>query len=155
MLVKIISGGQTGVDRAALDAALELGFQCGGWCPKGRRAEDGPISKKYPLRETESEDYSIRTEWNVKDSDGTLIITCGTPIGGTAYTIAMAKVHKKPCLVIDLDNPPKEIIEQIGSWLVQYKIQILNIAGHRESNRHGIYDDAKRLIVKVLNKLSC
>lgn len=84
MLQRIISGGQTGADRAALDTALEHNFPCGGWCPKGRRAEDGTIAPRYPLKETDVYDYPVRTELNVKESDGTLVITKGKPTGGTA-----------------------------------------------------------------------
>jgi hypothetical protein len=87
---KIISGGQTGVDRAALDAALALNIPCGGWCPKGRKAEDGPIPERYPLQETSSADYRVRTEKNVTDSDGTLILTRGPVTGGTAYTVIVS-----------------------------------------------------------------
>lgn len=172
MKIVIISGGQTGVDRAALDSALELGFQCGGWCPKNRKAEDGPIDRKYPLKETDEDDYSIRTELNVRDSDGTLIITHGKPTGGTAYTIAMSRVHKKPLLVIDLIIPSPlvparrnfgggegwgkgVIVDKIYSWLTHHNIQTLNVAGPRESNMHGIYSDAKNLMIELLNKISC
>ena len=90
-LHKIVSGGQTGVDRAALDVALELGLPCGGWCPQGRRAEDGPIDPRYPLRETRAAAYPVRTRWNVRDSDGTLILTRGRPDRGTALTADLAK----------------------------------------------------------------
>ena len=93
MIKKIISGGQTGADRGALDAALKLDFPCGGWCPKGRRAEDGPLDPKYPLMDTPGSDYETRTEWNVRDSDGTLILTHGSEDeqeGGTALTIEIA-----------------------------------------------------------------
>lgn len=93
-MIKIISGGQTGVDRAALDAALQLGIPCGGWCPKGRKAKDGPIPDRYPLKETESGSYPVRTEMNVRDSDGTLILTWGRPTGGTALTVRLARRHK-------------------------------------------------------------
>lgn len=78
--LKIVSGGQTGVDRAALDVALELGLPCGGWCPKGRKAEDGVIHSRYPLKETPSEEYNERTTWNVRDSDGTLIVSDAPPL---------------------------------------------------------------------------
>ncbi|PSQ85488.1 MAG: molybdenum cofactor carrier, partial [Bacteroidetes bacterium QH_2_63_10] len=88
---KIISGGQTGVDRAALDAALAFNVPVGGWCPKGRRAEDGQIPDRYPLEETPSEAYEQRTAWNVRDSDGTLIITDGSLEGGTALTMTEAR----------------------------------------------------------------
>src|SRR5437870_6380616 len=97
MLTKIISGGQTGVDRAALDVALELGLPCGGWCPKGRRAEDGPIPARYPLAETPWSGYPQRTLWNVRDSDGTLILVDGEPDRGTQLTIELAKRKKKLC----------------------------------------------------------
>ena len=87
----VVSGGQTGVDRAALDVARELGIPCGGWCPRGRRAEDGPIPEAYPVRETPSTAYPERTAWNVRDSDGTLVITRGKPRGGTALTVSLAR----------------------------------------------------------------
>src|SRR4030042_3461464 len=93
---RIISGGQTGVDRAALDVAFELDIPCGGWCPKGRKAEEGPIDTRYPLQETVSVRYPIRTERNVRESDGTLILTWGKPSGGTALTIKFAQKNKKP-----------------------------------------------------------
>src|SRR5688572_16678238 len=103
--MKIISGGQTGVDRAALDVALELGLPCGGWCPKGRKAEDGVIDPKYPLQETSTDDYPQRTEKNVQDSDATLILTRGKPDGGTALTRSLAREHKKPCKVVNFLKP--------------------------------------------------
>ena len=178
--MKIISGGQTGVDRAALDVALELDLPCGGWCPRGRKAEDGRISEKYPLKETESEDYAIRTEWNVRDSDATLIITRGEPTGGTAYTIACCRIQNKPCLIIDLENSPSPRPsptrgegedklppspwggggggegDHVRNWLKHHCIRTLNIAGPRESNAPGIYKDAKKLLVIIglpLNRL--
>jgi len=103
-LQKIISGGQTGVDRAALDIGLELRIPIGGYCPKGRRSEDGTIPDKYPLTETSTANYGIRTEKNVIESDGTLILNVGQVSSGTAYTIKMAKRNKKPFLVIQLDE---------------------------------------------------
>src|SRR6516225_6913367 len=101
-IAKIISGGQTGVDRAALDVALELGIPCGGWCPKGRRAEDGPIPQRYPLQETGSKEYPVRTAKNVRQADGTLILTRGPSDRGTALSVRLAGKHKKPCLCVDL-----------------------------------------------------
>src|ERR1043166_1868000 len=102
----IRSGGQTGVDRAALDVALEWGVPCGGWCPRGRRAEDGPINPRYPLVETPWVGYPQRTEWNVRDSDGTLILTRGEADRGTALTIELASRYQKPCLVLALKGEP-------------------------------------------------
>jgi len=106
MIKKIVSGAQTGVDRAGLDAAMKLGVATGGWCPAGRLAEDGTIPEKYALTETESADYKVRTEWNVRDSDATLILNLGPLEGGTALTTELAKQHKKPCLIVRLDATP-------------------------------------------------
>ena len=150
--MKIISGGQTGVDRAALDVALELKLPCGGWCPKGRLAEDGKIASQYPLIETPTSDYSERTEWNVRDSDGTLILTYGTPIGGTGLTVEIAQILKKPLLILDLNNPlPKE---EVMDWIQSNQIQTLNVAGPRESFRtEGIYKVAKEYLKSFANLL--
>lgn len=138
--LKIVSGGQTGVDRAALDVALEKGLPAGGWCPRGRRAEDGPIPLGYPLRETESADYTERTERNVRDSDGTLIVTRGRPTGGTAYTIAMAEKWHKPVHVADL--AADAAIEPARQWLATQCVKTLNVAGPRESTTPGIHAEA-------------
>jgi len=97
MLNKIISGGQTGVDRAALDVGLALGLAVGGWCPKGRRAEDGGIPDRYPLMETPERNYQSRTRRNIEDSDGTLLLNQGKLDGGTALTVAHARQIGKPC----------------------------------------------------------
>lgn len=137
---KMISGGQTGVDRAALDAAIELGIAIGGYCPKGRRAEDGPINPGYPLIETPSADYPERTALNVRESDGTLILARGVPSGGTALTRNMAGQHAKPCLVIDLDTQGDP--RAVGIWLARHGIRTLNVAGPRESTNPGVYRQA-------------
>ncbi len=140
-LKKIISGGQTGVDRAALDAALEFGLSCGGWCPKGRKAEDGPIDARYPLRETSSTNYAVRTDKNVKDSDGTLVLTrLGRTSAGTALTIKLVQKHKKPHLVKDLFV--QKDLEPVRIWLEVNRIKVLNVAGPRESEVPGIYERA-------------
>src|SRR5256886_13993959 len=99
--LKIISGGQTGVDRGALDAALELGFSCGGWCPAGRLGEDGTIPKRYPVGELPNAGYAERTARNVADSDGTLVISNGVPLGGTRETVDRCIELQKPYLIID------------------------------------------------------
>ena len=145
---KIISGGQTGVDRAALDAAIELGIPCGGWCPKGRRAEDGPIDLKYPLKETKSEEYPFRTEANVIEADGTLILTIGKPTKGTAYTVQMAVKCKKPHLVVDMKKKIKP--EMVLEWARTHQVGVLNVAGPRESKFPGIYEQVKNFLKSIL-----
>jgi hypothetical protein len=149
MITKVVSGGQTGVDRAALDVALEHGIPCGGWCPKGRRAEDGSILSHYPVTETPSVEYAQRTEWNVRDADGTLILTRGPATGGTALTIEVARRLGKPCLVIDLDEPP--ISSTVPAWADKNRIQTLNIAGPRESTTPGTYERARRFLDSVFS----
>lgn len=131
----VISGGQTGVDRAALDVALLLQIPCGGWCPLGRLAEDGPIPNRYPLCEAGSAKVELRTELNVIDSDGTLILSVGTPTDGTDFTIACAKRYKKPHLVIDLADLPAPA--ECRTWFEAHEIRVLNVAGPRESHRPG------------------
>lgn len=149
MLEKIVSGGQTGVDRAALDVALELGLPCGGWCPKGRKAEDGPIALRYPLKETPSEDYAQRTIWNVRDSDGTLVLTRGQPTEGTALTIEVAERQGKPHLVMDLDEQP--VRASVQAWVTTHRIRVLNVAGPREEKSPGIYAQASQFLRRLLS----
>jgi hypothetical protein len=136
---KIVSGGQTGVDRAALDVALEFGIQCGGWCPKGRWAELAPIPEHYPnMIETDSEKPEQRTELNVQDSDGTLIILDGLQEGGTQYTIKMIQRHCKPYIVFDVLSETLTVTD-IAKWILYYRIRTLNVAGPRASESEGIY----------------
>src|SRR5262245_17550353 len=137
--IKIISGGQTGVDRAALDAAAELGLPTGGWCPKGRIAEDGTIPLRYALIELESADYADRTRKNVIESDATLILTptSDPPRGGTALTFQTAASNDKPHLIVALDN--SAAADEIRTWLSEVKPAILNVAGPRESHSPGLY----------------
>ena len=150
--LKIISGGQTGVDRAALDAAMALNLSYGGAVPKGRKAEDGPIHRKYAfLRELPTERYDVRTERNVCDGDATLILTIGKPKGGTAYTAACARMQGKPHLLVDLgEKTDEEIVERVKDWLAQTRPTILNVAGPRASQAPGIYDRAYRLLHRIL-----
>lgn len=151
-MIKIVSGGQTGVDRAALDVALELGLACGGWCPRGRCAEDGAIIPRYALRETPSEEYAQRTEWNVRDSDGTLLLTRGVPTGGTALTLEYARQLDRPYLIVDLEQPPD--VPAIRAWLRASSIRVLNVAGPRESKQPGIHAQAARLLHALLARPS-
>jgi len=146
--MKLISGGQSGVDRAALDVALELGIPCGGWCPQGRRAEDGVIASKYPLDQTPLVQYQQRTEWNARDSDGTLILTIGKPEGGTLLTIDFARKHKRPCLVVDLAQPVD--VQAVKDWILSHNIQVLNVAGPRASKQPEVYDRAVVFLREVL-----
>lgn len=147
---KIISGGQTGVDRAALDVARALYIEHGGWCPRGRRAEDGVIPPEYNLEEASSDEYPLRTEWNVRDSDGTLILTRGRPQGGTALTINIARRLGKPRLVIDMEKSPTRA--EVRRWVEAEEIRILNVAGPRESGRPGTYQEAKALLRRLLER---
>ena len=145
----MISGGQTGVDRSALDVALELGLPAGGWCPKGRKAEDGSLASRYPLTETPSEQYWQRTVWNVRDSDGTLVLTRGSPAEGTAYTVEAARKLGKPCLVLDLSEAPSQ--SAVQAWAEEHKVRVLNVAGPRESKCPGIYAQAAQFLRAILS----
>lgn len=152
MNLVIISGGQTGVDRGALDAALRLGIPCGGWCPAGRRAEDGRIDSRYPLRELNSADYSARTRQNVSAAEGTLIISPRPLVGGTLLTRRFAEVLRKPLLIV----PPRGLFltELIEQWLKAHRIHTLNVAGPRESSWPGIQKMADALLTELLQKPS-
>lgn len=146
-MLKILSGGQTGVDRAALDAARALGLPCGGWCPRDRRAEDGPIAAIYPLVETPSTDYAQRTRWNVRDSDGTLVLTRGPVEGGTAFTVAVARRRRRPLLVVDLATESDPV--EADRWVREAGIRVLNVAGPRESQRPGIGAEARPFLERL------
>lgn len=152
MLKKIISGGQTGVDRAALDVAIRLGIDHGGWVPKGRLAEDGPLPSYYHLLEMPTEELAARTEKNVSDSDGTLIISRGSPTGGTDYTRKMALKHGKQILHIDLTLGQQSSAagSLIASWIQMNRIEILNVAGPRASSDASIYNEAANILAHAL-----
>ena len=145
---RIVSGGQTGVDRAALDTALELGIPCGGWCPRGRRAEDGAIAPVYPLTETPSRLYAQRTRWNVRDSDATLIMLRGAPEDGTLLTIRHAGRVARPHRIVDLTGARR--IAPVVAWFKSNSVAVINIAGPRESENPGIYDLARDLLRELL-----
>jgi len=146
---RIVSGGQTGVDRAALDVAIELGLPHGGWCPRGRRAEDGPIPARYRLQETESAAYHVRTERNVIDSDATLVLTRGEPVGGTALTVRLANQHGRPLLVVDLARQPLDVAT-VRTWISNSSAGVLNVAGPRESQQPDIGRQAAEFLGSVL-----
>ena len=146
----IISGGQTGVDRAALDFAINSGIPCGGWCPKTRKAEDGKIPEKYPLKETDSVKYQHRTRLNVKDSHATLIITDGSYSRGTELTSRIAIQYSKPLFKIDDKN--EKSIKGLLKWLNRYKPVILNVAGPRGSEGSEVYNLAFSILKKALKK---
>jgi hypothetical protein len=148
---KIVSGGQTGVDRAALDAAMQLGLAHGGWCPRGRKAEDGRIPECYRLSETDSAQYHIRTRKNVHESDATLILCRGPLAGGTELTRQLALQHGRPCLVVDLREPNAAAVKQ---WLAENSVKTLNVAGPRESQSPGIGGEARRFLGVVLGRVS-
>jgi hypothetical protein len=147
MIKKIISGGQTGADRAALDFALKFGIPHGGWVPKGRKAEDGPIPQRCRLQEMPTDSYPARTEQNLIDSDGTLLFYREKITGGTAYTRKMARKHKKHFFFIDLTIPTSfDAASLILSWICKYKIEVLNVAGPRASKDPNIFSEVMRIL---------
>lgn len=149
--MKIVSGGQTGVDRAALDAALELGVLASGWCPAGRLAEDGVIPTKYPLVELPDGGYRERTVQNVIDSDGTAIIYFGQPHGGTALTLSLCMEHKRPYLLIDGErNAPEQAAHKLFAFIQENGIGTLNVAGPRQSGDSRAYPYAREVISALL-----
>lgn len=145
--MRIVSGGQTGVDRAALDVALEMGMECGGWCPAGRLAGDGVIDARYPLTETPSADPAQRTEWNVRDSDATLVITGDGPSPGTELTREIAHRLGKPLHVCAAASPAD--VDAVRRWLRVHGVRALNVAGPRESESPGIYAAARGLFIAL------
>lgn len=152
MIEKIISGGQTGADRAALDAAISWKIPHGGWVPRGRLTENGRLPNKYKLRETPSKDYSERTEKNVMDSDGTLIFSHGELKGGSKFTREMAERHKRPSLHLDLNQAgPFEAARKIHSWIDRNEIKTLNVAGSRASGDPLIYREVLKIMITLFH----
>jgi hypothetical protein len=157
-LLKVISGGQTGVDRGALDAALALEVECGGWCPAGRLAENGTIPKRYPVMELANAGYSERTARNVADSDGTLIISKGEPIGGTRETIDHCIEMRKPYLLIDSEGADiGKAIELALTFISDLSLRapmiVLNVAGPRASQWPEGHKTARQIVSGVLRLL--
>lgn len=154
-LYHIVSGGQTGADQGALDAAIFCGLPFSGWVPLNRWTEHGALSPKYTsMKETPSADPAQRTEWNVRDSDATLIIVHGPLYGGSLLTHAVATMkYQRPCLVVDLDSMSKqEAIVKTRDWLKQNKVRTLNVAGPRQSEDSRIYKAVKNLLVALIIK---
>jgi hypothetical protein len=150
MIRKIISGGQTGADQAALDVAIKLGVPYGGWVPAGRRTEAGPLPDSYQLREMPTAAYAERTEQNVLDSEGTLILSHGELSGGSDHTRTMAIRHQRPWLHIDLDRTPAfAAVQQIVAWIREHAIEVLNVAGPRASEDARIYHETAKIMESV------
>lgn len=152
---KIISGGQTGVDQGALDACLESGFPCGGWIPAGRKTENGYLSTRYPLKETQEAVYEIRTNMNVKDSDGTCIFAQGELAGGTQYTAACAKALQRPLLILfPVNDNYTKLVAQLSDWIATHNIGILNVAGPRKSEWTEGYKHSYATILQLINRIN-
>lgn len=149
-MMKIISGGQTGADQAALDAAISLGIPHGGWLPRGRKTEAGTLAQKYRLKELDSAKYRDRTEKNILESNGTLIISFGSLTGGSALTEALAIRHNRPCLHLDLeliDQP--QAVTTVQKWLLEHQIDILNVAGPRASGEPRVHRAVFELLTAI------
>jgi hypothetical protein len=146
----VVTGGQSSVDRAALDAAVELTLPCRGWCPAERWAEDGTIASRYPMQECGSSDPATRTELNTIDSDATLVLTKGNPTDGTPLTSARAEHHGKPTFVLTLGQAPD--VEAFWRWIERCDVRILNIGGPRESFAPGeVYRESRAILDVLLN----
>ena len=151
MIEKIISGGQTGADQAALDAAIKIGIPHSGWIAKGRLTEDGPLPDKYDLIEMPTASYPERTKKNISESDGTLILSHGRLTGGSEYTRKWALKYGKPLLHIDLSIIMSfDAAVLINDWIVDYDIKIMNVAGPRASKDSKIYQSTMDIIESVL-----
>ncbi len=152
-LHKILSGGQTGVDRAALDVAMELGIPIGGHLPRGRKDENGAVlpDKYTGMQETETDDVNVRTELNVQNSDATLIFSHGTLFGGSEYTERMTRIHGKPCLHIDFDkDDADQAVLLVRAWLSETQAWALNVAGPRASDDPNAYSKTKCVLAGAL-----
>jgi hypothetical protein len=153
ILRKIISGGQTGADRAALDWAIKRGIAHGGWCPKGRRSEDGVIDQRYRLVETPSDDYSQRTEWNVRDSDATAVFSIWKKLrGGSLLTVELAYQYNKPVIHLCQEDEQTNHAQKLRSFIEKFGISVLNVAGPRASDEPGVYQFVSNVLDSVLEE---
>jgi hypothetical protein len=152
---RIVTGGQTGADRGALDAARAWGIPIGGWIPAGRLAEDGPIPQHYPMQETSTPDPAERTRLNVRDSDGTLIISRGPLRGGSQLTLDTALALRRPCLHLDLAvQPMATAVNEAAAWITGNAISTLNVAGPRHSEDDEAYRNSLIVVTALLAKAS-
>jgi hypothetical protein len=150
MVEKIISGGQTGADRAALDFAIGRGMAHGGWCPHGRWAEDGTIAARYQLAETPDADPAQRTEWNVRDSDGTVIFSIAPSLGGgSKKTAEFASRHGKPCLHLSREREGESAAAKLSRFLARHRIKTLNVAGPRQSEEPEVADFVRSVLLTI------
>lgn len=148
----IVSGGQTGADRAALDFAIHHGIAHEGWCPQGRIAEDGPIPAKYQLKETKSNRYPQRTKYNIRDTDATLVLTLNSePSGGTALTLRLAEKLAKPYLHLYREEFPGNASQYLQAFIEEHKIERLNVAGPRASQEPKINEFVQSILTSALN----
>lgn len=149
---RVVSGGQTGADRAALDAAMAVGVPVGGWCPRGRRAEDGIIDERYPLTETPGAAVEQRTSWNVRDSDATLVLVLRDVDAGTAFTIEEAERFGRPVQRVEVPAGAAAV-GRVRTWIDDHDVAVLNVAGPRESNAPGLYEAARRFLLRLFEAL--
>jgi len=150
---KIISGGQTGVDRAALDVALEIGMPIGGQLPRGRKDENGDVlpDKYTGMQETSTDDVNVRTELNVRDSDATLVFSHGVLFGGSEFTEQVTRKHGKPCLHVDFDEQDADqAVLLVKAWLSETRARVLNVAGPRASDDPNLYAEVRSVLQRVL-----
>ena len=151
MIRKIISGGQTGADRAALDTAIKFNMEHGGWVPAGRKAEDGVIPPVYHMDEMPTDECAQRTEQNIRDAQATVIIARGPLEGGTLLTRELALTLKKPLCYIDLDDMDEfEAAVMLQDFLIQYSVRVLNVAGPRAGQDPGIYWSVKGILETII-----
>ena len=149
--ITIVSGGQTGADRAALDWAIERGIEHGGWCPLGRRAEDGVIAAHYRLRETPTDRYEQRTQWNVRDSDGTVILTlAATLTGGSRTTAEWAEALGRPHIHVSREADGDAAADAVRRFVETHRIRVLNVAGPRASGEPDVGDFVRSTLDRAL-----